>query len=112
MDTAAIIGAGQAAASWAIDLLQAVVTIVVWLRDHWWLLVGVTAVAWAGAEVLMRRLAAKASKERMALELYPAKHFDPGLEEIFRRGIQLARASGMQPWWAPLSSQHLSWRPP
>ncbi|WP_199550177.1 ATP/GTP-binding protein [Streptomyces sp. N35] len=105
MDTAAVIGAGQAAASWAIDLLQALIATVVWLRDHWWFLVGTTAVTWAGAEVVMRHLAAKASKERMALELYPAKHFDPGLEQIFRRGIQLARASGMQPWWAPRRSK-------
>ncbi|WP_415954401.1 ATP/GTP-binding protein [Streptomyces sp. KLOTTS4A1] len=105
MDTAAVIGAGQAAVGWAGGLLHAVEVAAVWLREHWWLVAGVLAVGWAGAEVLIRHLAAIASKERMALELYPAKHFDPGLEQIFRRGIQLARASGMQPWWTPRRSK-------
>jgi hypothetical protein len=41
----------------------------------------------------------------MALELVPARHFDPGLEEIFRRGVQLARASTSMPWWAPRRSK-------
>nr|WP_238426393.1 ATP/GTP-binding protein [Streptomyces adustus] len=51
--------------------------------------------------MVVRRLAAKASAERMALELVSNRHFDPGLEEIFRRGVQLARASTAMPWWAP-----------
>ncbi|MGV9349324.1 ATP/GTP-binding protein [Streptomyces spiralis] len=51
--------------------------------------------------MVVRRLARKASAERMALELVPSRHFDPGLEEIFRRGVQLARASTSMPWWAP-----------
>ncbi|WP_373314963.1 ATP/GTP-binding protein [Streptomyces galilaeus] len=58
-------------------------------------------VVWAVGEMVVRRLARKASAERMALELVPARHFDPGLEEIFRRGVQLARASTSMPWWAP-----------
>ncbi|MFM9705572.1 ATP/GTP-binding protein [Streptomyces galilaeus] len=58
-------------------------------------------VVWAVGEMVVRRLARKASAERMALELMPARHFDPGLEEIFRRGVQLARASTSMPWWAP-----------
>ncbi|MGW0916501.1 ATP/GTP-binding protein [Streptomyces sp. NPDC002784] len=41
----------------------------------------------------------------MALELVPSRHFDPGLEEIFRRGVQLARASTSMPWWAPRRSK-------
>ncbi|MGW3069726.1 ATP/GTP-binding protein, partial [Streptomyces sp. NPDC001130] len=56
---------------------------------------------WAVSEMVVRRLARKASAERMALELVPSRHFDPGLEEIFRRGVQLARASTSMPWWAP-----------
>ncbi|MFD5425512.1 ATP/GTP-binding protein [Streptomyces sp. NPDC127084] len=55
--------------------------------------------------MVVRRLARKASAERMALELVPTRHFDPGLEEIFRRGVQLARASTSMPWWAPRRSK-------
>ncbi|MFE2533709.1 ATP/GTP-binding protein [Streptomyces sp. NPDC059371] len=72
-----------------------------WLCTHWYLLPLATAALWAAGEVLVRRLALKASAERMALELEAARHFDPGLEEIFRRGVQLARASTSMPWWAP-----------
>ncbi len=52
-------------------------------------------------ELVVRRLAVRASAERMALELVSNRHFDPSLEEIFRRGVQLARASTAMPWWAP-----------
>ncbi|WP_189317750.1 hypothetical protein [Streptomyces brasiliensis] len=51
--------------------------------------------------MVVQRLAAKASAERMALELATTRHFDPSLEQIFRRGIQLARASTAMPWRAP-----------
>ncbi|WP_443052682.1 ATP/GTP-binding protein [Streptomyces sp. NBC_00299] len=69
-------------------------------------MVALTAVAvWAASEALVRRLARKASAERMALELAPSRHFEPGLEEIFRRGVQLARASTSMPWWAPRRSK-------
>ncbi|NGO79522.1 ATP/GTP-binding protein [Streptomyces sp. YC504] len=105
MDTAAVVEASQDPAGWGLDLARSVIAVVVWLREHWWLLVAISASLWAGGEVLVRHLAAKASQKRMALELYPAKHFEPSLEEIFRRGIQLARASGMQPWWAPRRSK-------
>ncbi|MET9122198.1 ATP/GTP-binding protein [Streptomyces sp. NPDC004528] len=37
----------------------------------------------------------------MALELIPAPHFDPNVEQIFRRGVELARACTSVPWWAP-----------
>ncbi|MGW4951501.1 ATP/GTP-binding protein [Streptomyces parvulus] len=72
-----------------------------WLLGHWYVLALMIAVCWAVGELVVRRLAAKASAERMALELVPNRHFDPGLEEIFRRGVQLARASTAMPWWAP-----------
>ncbi|MEY2249099.1 ATP/GTP-binding protein, partial [Streptomyces sp. BF23-18] len=60
-----------------------------WLCTHWYLVPLAAAALWAAGEVLVRRLALKASAERMALELEAAGHFDPGLEEIFRRGVQL-----------------------
>ncbi|MFJ9729434.1 ATP/GTP-binding protein [Streptomyces sp. NPDC101209] len=72
-----------------------------WLYDHWYLFALAVAVCWSVGELVVRHLAAKASAERMALELVSNRHFDPGLEEIFRRGVQLARASTAMPWWAP-----------
>ncbi|MFE9024359.1 ATP/GTP-binding protein [Streptomyces sp. NPDC007808] len=72
-----------------------------WLYDHWYLLALTIAACWGAGELVVRRLAAKASAERMALELVSNRHFDPSLEEIFRRGVQLARASTAMPWWAP-----------
>ncbi|MFE5923934.1 ATP/GTP-binding protein [Streptomyces sp. NPDC056468] len=72
-----------------------------WLYEHWYLLALVTAALWGVGELVVRRLAALASAERMALELVPTGHFDPSLEEIFRRGVQLARASTAMPWWTP-----------
>ncbi|MFE0921247.1 ATP/GTP-binding protein [Streptomyces nigra] len=72
-----------------------------WLYAHWYLTTLVIAVAYGAGEMVVRRLAARASAERMALELAASRHFDPGLEEIYRRGVQLARASTAMPWWAP-----------
>jgi hypothetical protein len=71
------------------------------LYDHWYLLALGIAVIWGVGEWVVRRLAARASAQRMALELVSNRHFDPSLEEIFRRGVQLARASTAMPWWAP-----------
>ncbi|MFF3148817.1 ATP/GTP-binding protein, partial [Streptomyces sp. NPDC057927] len=76
-----------------------------WLTGHWYLFVLALAVVWGVGEIVVRRLALKASAERMALELAASRHFDPGLEEIFRRGVQLARASTSMPWWAPRRSK-------
>ncbi|MEU3901735.1 ATP/GTP-binding protein [Streptomyces sp. NPDC045251] len=84
-----------------LDLLAGLVDVTGWLLAHWYLLALFVAGCWGLAEWVVRRLARKASAERMALELVPARHFDPGLEEIFRRGVQLARASTSMPWWAP-----------
>ncbi|MFC9280165.1 ATP/GTP-binding protein [Streptomyces collinus] len=72
-----------------------------WLIAWWWVPAVVTLAGWALWESVVRRLARTACAERMALELSPSRHFDPGLEEIFRRGVQLARASTSMPWWAP-----------
>ncbi|WP_409055058.1 ATP/GTP-binding protein [Streptomyces sp. SYP-A7185] len=76
-----------------------------WLAGHWYLLAVLLAAAGIGGECLVRHLAATASQERMALELTPAAHFDPGHEEIFRRGVELTRASTSLPWWAPRRSK-------
>ncbi|WP_202120908.1 ATP/GTP-binding protein [Streptomyces sp. BA2] len=76
-----------------------------WVADHWYLLAVVLAAAGIGGEYLVRHLAAKASQERMALEFTPAPHFDPSHEEIFRRGVELTRASTSLPWWAPRRSK-------
>ncbi|TLS45764.1 ATP/GTP-binding protein [Streptomyces montanus] len=91
----------QMASGQVLGLITWLVDAVGWFYDHWYLLALAVAVAWGVGEMVVRRLARKASAERMALELVPARHFDPGLEEIFRRGVQLARASTSMPWWAP-----------
>ncbi|AZQ39971.1 ATP/GTP-binding protein [Streptomyces cyaneochromogenes] len=76
-----------------------------WLHDHWYVPALAVAVAWGVGEQVVRRLAKRISAERMALELVPGPRFDPSLEEIFRRGVQLARASTSMPWWAPRRSK-------
>ncbi|MFE1437128.1 ATP/GTP-binding protein [Streptomyces sp. NPDC058739] len=84
-----------------IGLVVGLVDAVGWLYGHWYLLALTIGAAWAGGEWAVRHLAARASAQRMALELVASRHFDPGLEEIFRRGVQLARASTSMPWWVP-----------
>ncbi|GAA3592218.1 ATP/GTP-binding protein [Streptomyces osmaniensis] len=104
MDSAAPYLTAQTTASvpgQVIDLLLSIVHAAAWVITHWWLMALVAVALWAAGEAIVRRLAAKASAERMALELIPSRHFDPSLEEIFRRGVQLARASTSMPWWAP-----------
>ncbi|MDQ0994755.1 ATP/GTP-binding protein [Streptomyces sp. V3I7] len=93
--------ADEPASAQVLDLLKGVSSTVDWLYGHWYLLALVIAVFWGASEAVVRHLAARASAERMALELVPNRHFAPGLEEIFRRGVQLARASTAMPWWAP-----------
>ncbi|MFI6494313.1 ATP/GTP-binding protein [Streptomyces sp. NPDC050564] len=104
MDTAAPYVIGQAdetAAGQVLGLLTHLANAADWLYDHWYLLALAIAVTWGVGEAVVRRLAARASADRMALELVPNRHFAPGLEEIFRRGVQLTRASTAMPWWAP-----------
>ncbi|WP_329600206.1 ATP/GTP-binding protein [Streptomyces pseudovenezuelae] len=93
--------ADDTAAGQVLDLVTGLVDAADWLYDHWYLLALAIAACWGAGELVVRRLAAKASAERMALELVSNRHFDPSLEEIFRRGVQLARASTAMPWWAP-----------
>ncbi|WP_030618333.1 hypothetical protein [Streptomyces fulvoviolaceus] len=97
--------ADETAAGQVLSLLTSLVTAADWLYDHWYLLALAIAACWGVAEMVVRRLAARASAERMALELVPNRHFAPSLEEIFRRGVQLARASTAMPWWAPRRSK-------
>lgn len=81
--------------------LTGLVKALLWLVTHWWVLALAVCGVWGAGVSVGRRLARRASAERMALELVPSRHFDPSLEEIFRRGVQLARASTSMPWWAP-----------
>ena len=108
MDTAAPYLTGQAsdsASSQVLGLVSAIVHTAGWVITYWWVVALIAITFWAASEALVRHLARKASAERMALELVPTRHFDPGLEEIFRRGVQLARASTSMPWWAPRRSK-------
>ncbi|MEV5850409.1 ATP/GTP-binding protein [Streptomyces sp. NPDC051985] len=97
---ASVLGPGA-----VLGLVSGIVHAIGWVITYWWVLALVAVAVWAASEALVRRLARKASAERMALELVPSWHFDPGLEEIFRRGVQLARASTSMPWWAPRRSK-------
>ncbi|MET8453139.1 ATP/GTP-binding protein [Streptomyces sp. NPDC005209] len=108
MDTAApylTSHASASASSQLLGLVCALVHTVGWLITYWWVVALAAVALGAASEALVRHLARKASAERMALELVPSRHFDPGLEEIFRRGVQLARASTSMPWWAPRRSK-------
>jgi hypothetical protein len=89
------------AAGDAFSLLTGLARSALWLYDHWYLLALLVAAGCGAGEMLARRNGARASAQRMALELVPSRHFDPSVEEIFRRGVQLARASSSMPWWAP-----------
>lgn len=80
---------------------DAAIDVLLWLAGHWYLFALILAVASVAGEGLARHLAATASQERMCLEFTPAPHFDPGHEEIFRRGVELTRACTALPWWAP-----------
>ncbi|WP_217137252.1 ATP/GTP-binding protein [Streptomyces sp. AC558_RSS880] len=108
MGSAAPYLSGQAAASIfgeALGLLTGLTHTAGWLITHWWVPATAVLIGWGVNEIVMRRLARAASAQRMALELVPSRHFDPSLEEIFRRGVQLARASTSMPWWAPRRSK-------
>ncbi|HET6857468.1 MAG TPA: ATP/GTP-binding protein [Streptomyces sp.] len=108
MDPAAPYLSGRAD-GWAAGELTGLITWFLgafdWLYARWYLLAIAIAVLWSAGELVVRRLAEHASAQRMALELTAARHFDPGLEEIFRRGVQLSRASTSMPWWAPRRSK-------
>ncbi|WP_030181117.1 hypothetical protein [Streptomyces sp. NRRL S-813] len=108
MDSAAPYLTSQASASASgqvLGLVSGIVHTVGWVITYWWVVALAAVAVWATGEAVVRHLARKASAERMALELVPSRHFDPGLEEIFRRGVQLARASTSMPWWAPRRSK-------
>ena len=97
--------ADDTAAGQALGLLAGLADAAGWVITHWYVPVAAALACWAVSAMVVRRLARKASAERMALELVASRLFDPGLEEIFRRGVQLARASTSMPWWAPRRSK-------
>ncbi|MET8808654.1 ATP/GTP-binding protein [Streptomyces sp. NPDC004546] len=108
MGSAAPYLTGQVSASASgqvLGLVSGIVHTVRWVITYWWVVALAAVAVWAAVEAVARRLSREASAERMALELVPSRHFDPGLEEIFRRGVQLARASTSMPWWAPRRSK-------
>ncbi|MEU6284926.1 ATP/GTP-binding protein [Streptomyces sp. NPDC047028] len=108
MDSAAPYLTGQASASASgqvLGLVLGIVDMAGWAITYWWVVALAAVAVSATGEAAVRHLARKASAERMALELVPSRHFDPALEEIFRRGVQLARASTSMPWWAPRRSK-------
>ncbi|MFF8867911.1 ATP/GTP-binding protein [Streptomyces sp. NPDC015139] len=115
MDSAAPYLTGQAPASASASgrvpgLVLGIVHTAGWVIAYWWIAALAAVAVWATGVAVVRHLARKASAERMALELVPSRHFDPGLEEIFRRGVQLARASTSMPWWAPRRSKSVQIR--
>ncbi|MHB9848983.1 ATP/GTP-binding protein [Streptomyces krungchingensis] len=101
MDAATPTLTGILATGPVVGLLTHLFTTAHWLGAHLFFLAAAVAVAAVAGEVVVRRLAARASSQRMALELVAARHFEPSMEEIFRHGLQLARASAAVPWWAP-----------
>ncbi|MFD9418167.1 ATP/GTP-binding protein [Streptomyces goshikiensis] len=83
------------------DVLAALWAAAVWAWPNLWWLVILAAALTTGWQVLQQRLAAKALAERTSVELVPSGQFSPGDEEIWRHGMQLIRAAGSGPWWAP-----------
>ncbi|MDQ0956068.1 hypothetical protein QFZ24_010077 [Streptomyces phaeochromogenes] len=102
--------AHESASGQVLGLITWLAEAVGWLYDYWYLLALALAVPWVVGEMVVRRLAERACAERMALELTPTRHFDPDLEEILRRGVQLSRASTSMPWWAPRRSKSVQIR--
>ncbi|WP_406368383.1 ATP/GTP-binding protein [Streptomyces sp. NBC_00647] len=92
---------GATATGPVVDLLTELLAAAGWLSTHWYLLAAAAALTTMVGEAVVRRYAARASSQRMALELVANRHFEPTMEEIFRHGLQLARASAALPWWAP-----------
>ncbi|WP_409239749.1 ATP/GTP-binding protein [Streptomyces sp. PA5.6] len=92
-------------ASSPLDYAIGAARILLWLAAHWWLLALAVATFLVAALSVTHRLAMRASRERMSLELRPAPYFEPTTEEIFRRGVELARACTALPWWAPRRSK-------
>ncbi|MGW3631854.1 ATP/GTP-binding protein [Streptomyces sp. NPDC005122] len=101
MESAALALTGILATGPVVALLTRLVAAVAWLGAHWYVLAVAAALAAVAGEAAVRQLAARASSRRMALELVADRHFEPSTEEIFRHGLQLARASAAMPWWAP-----------
>jgi hypothetical protein len=89
------------AVDWAVALVRLVTGLTDWITAHAWWLLPLALLLAVGGELLVRRLADRASQSRMAVELVPHDGFDPSLEQVFRYGVQLMRASGSGPWSVP-----------
>lgn len=76
-----------------------------WLFVHWYALFAVVLAGWAGWEVIVRKVAAKASRERCVLQVTPAPYFDPDEERVLRQGMAVLQAANTLPWWAPKRSR-------
>ncbi|MGP4001713.1 ATP/GTP-binding protein [Streptomyces sp. 8N706] len=102
MDTGTLTGlASTGVLDMGTDLVAWLWSLATWVLNHLlWLGLAGTAAGLVGS-VVIKRLADAASQQRMAVELQPSRRFDPDLEQIFRYGVQLARASGAGPWWVP-----------
>ncbi|MEU8950949.1 ATP/GTP-binding protein [Streptomyces sp. NPDC048489] len=101
MESAAPALTGVLATGPVVTLLTGLVAVLAWLAAHWYVLTVLAALAAVAGEAAVRWLAARASSRRTALELVAGRHFEPSMEEIFRHGLQLVRASAAVPWWAP-----------
>ncbi|MET8102205.1 ATP/GTP-binding protein [Streptomyces sp. NPDC005236] len=101
MESAASAMTATAAAGPVVGLLTKLVAAADWLGAHWYLFAAAAAITAVAGEAVVRRYAARASSQRMAVELVASRHFEPSMEEIFRHGLQLSRASAAVAWWVP-----------
>ncbi|MFF0746636.1 ATP/GTP-binding protein [Streptomyces sp. NPDC004111] len=92
---------GAAVVDWAVALVRLIADLADWVTASLWWLLPLAALLAVGGEVLVRRLADHASQSRMAVELVPHDGFDPSLEQVFRYGVQMVRASGSGSWYVP-----------
>ncbi|MFI5808719.1 ATP/GTP-binding protein [Streptomyces sp. NPDC051561] len=92
---------GAAVMDGALALVRLLADLAGWVAASLWWLLPLAVLLAAGGEALARRLADQASQSRMAVELVPHDGFEPSLEQIFRYGVQLVRASGSGPWYVP-----------
>ncbi|GAA2349589.1 ATP/GTP-binding protein [Streptomyces kunmingensis] len=76
-----------------------------WLTVHWYVPLALALTGWALWEVITRRAAARASRQRCVLRLTPAPYFDPDEERVLRQGLKLLQAANALPWWAPKRSR-------
>ncbi|MGW6971678.1 ATP/GTP-binding protein [Streptomyces sp. NPDC054952] len=91
-------------------LFNALAAFADWVLANAWWIAWAAGVVWIGWEAVQRRLATEALSRRTYFEVTPAPHFDPSPEQIWRQGMQLARAAGSGPWWTPRRARTLRLR--